>query len=382
MQFALERSLVQRLNIFQPMLEPITAEIDFVFCDREKHKSIIWIWRMPQRENASVRRHGRMLSWQSSARNNGPHCHLPYQSCSDTLNGMAKSALGKGLGALISAGPSRVSAEIDAGEQVHHVSLASIVPSPLQPRKDFARDALQELVDSIRQHGIIQPLIVRQVDGRHELIAGERRWRAAQEVGLTRVPVIIRIATDLEVLELSLIENLQRTDLNPIEEAQGYARLASEFGMRQEDIALKVGRSRAAVANSMRLLDLHPQIQIWLTQDLLSVGHAKVLLALKAPEEQLLAAETVLRRNATVRGTERLVARQLGIARPRRKQHTGQLTVTSAAIEDLQNRLQQYLGTHVMIHHGEKRGRIEIEYYGSNDLQRVVGALGLATSDS
>src|SRR5947209_12763513 len=124
--------------------------------------------------------------------------------------------------------------------------------------------------------------------------------------------------------------------------------------MRQEDIALKVARSRAAVANGLRLLDLHPQVQIWLAQTLVSVGHAKVLLALKAPEEQLLAAETVLRRNATVRGTERLVARQLGIGRPRRKQRTGQLTVTSAAIEDLQNRLHQYLGTHVMIHAGEK----------------------------
>src|SRR5437879_10557750 len=145
------------------------------------------------------------------------------------------------------------------------------------------------------------------IDGRHELIAGERRWRAAQEVGLADVPVIVRTASDLEVLELSLIENLQRTDLNPIEEAQGYARLAGEFGMRQEDIALKVGRSRAAVANAIRLLDLHPQIQTWVAQDLLSVGHAKVVLALKAPEEQLIAAETVLRRNATVRATERLL---------------------------------------------------------------------------
>src|SRR5207248_2385940 len=134
----------------------------------------------------------------------------------------------------------------------------------------------------------------------------------AQEAGLTEVPVIVRAATDLEVLELSLIENLQRTDLNPIEEAHGYARLASEFGLRQEDIASKVGRSRAAVANAMRLLDLHPQIQVWLTQDLLSVGHAKVLLGLKRAEEQLAVAQTVLRRTATVRATERLVARQLG----------------------------------------------------------------------
>ncbi len=296
---------------------------------------------------------------------------------------MAKSGLGKGLGALIGARPAPLRVEdLDPRENIHQVSLASIVPSGLQPRKDFAPDALQELVDSIRQHGIIQPLIVRQVGGQCELIAGERRWRAAQEVGLTEVPVIIRRANDLEVLEISLIENLQRADLNPIEEAQGYARLAGEFGMRQEDIALKVGRSRTAVANSMRLLDLHPQIQVWIGQSLLSVGHAKVLLALKSPEEQLLAAETVLRRNATVRATERVVARQLGIGRLRRKPRTAELTVTSAAIEDLQNRLQQHLGAHVTLHHGEKRGRIEIEYYGSDDLQRILLVLGLRASES
>ncbi|PYL64568.1 MAG: transcriptional regulator [Verrucomicrobia bacterium] len=296
---------------------------------------------------------------------------------------MAKSGLGKGLGALIGARPASLGVEdVDPRENIHQVSLASIVPSGLQPRKDFAPDALQELVDSIRQHGIIQPLIVRQVGGRCELIAGERRWRAAQEIGLTEVPVIIRSANDLEVLEISLIENLQRADLNPIEEAQGYARLAGEFGMRQEDIALKVGRSRAAVANAMRLLDLHPQIQVWIGQSLLSVGHAKVLLALKSQEEQFLAAETVLRRNATVRATERLVARQLGIGRARRKPRSAEVTVTSAAIEDLQNRLQQHLGTHVTLHHGEKRGRIEIEYYGSDDLQRILSALGLSVSES
>src|ERR671919_171170 len=291
---------------------------------------------------------------------------------------MARSGLGKGLGALIGTPASSPRADIaDSGERVHQVNLAEIVPSALQPRKDFARDALQELIESIRQHGIIQPLIVRQAGARFELIAGERRWRAAQEIGLPQVPVIIRSASDLEVLELSLIENLQRADLNPIEEAQGYARLASEFRMRQEDIALKVGRSRAAVANAMRLLDLHPQVQIWLAQDLLSVGHAKVLLALKAPEEQLLAAETVLRRNATVRSTERLVARQLGIGRSRRRKRTSEQAVTPAAIEDLQNRLQERLATHVTIHHGEKRGRIEIEYYGNDDLQRIATALGL-----
>jgi ParB family chromosome partitioning protein len=183
------------------------------------------------------------------------------------------------------------------------------------------------------------------------------------------------------VLEISLIENLQRSDLNPIEEAQGYARLAGEFGMRQEDIATKVGRSRAAVANAMRLLDLHSQVQTWVAQGLLSVGHAKVLLALKSQDEQLVAAETVLRRNATVRATERFVARQLGMGR-RRKQRVTEATVTSAAIADLQNRLQQHLGTHVILHHGEKRGRIEIEYYGNNDLGRIVAMLGLPSDES
>jgi len=297
---------------------------------------------------------------------------------------MARSGLGKGLGALIGT-PSVTPATgvAESGERVHQIELARIVPSTLQPRKDFGREALQELIDSIRQHGIIQPLIVRQVGARFELIAGERRWRAAQEIGLATAPAIVRTANDLEVLELSLIENLQRADLNPIEEAQGYARLSNEFGMRQEDIALKVSRSRAAVANALRLLDLHPQVQVWLAQNLLSVGHAKVLLALKAPEEQLLAAETVLRRNATVRSTERLVARQLGIGRSRRRSRrvAVELSAEGTAVEDLQNRLQQHLATHVVIHHGDKRGRIEIEYYGTDDLQRIVSALGLTTAD-
>src|SRR5436189_2112411 len=232
---------------------------------------------------------------------------------------MARSGLGKGLGALIGTPAVAPRADAESGERVHQLNLASVVPSALQPRKDFGREALQELIDSIRQHGVIQPLIVRQVGARFELIAGERRFRAAQEIGLATAPAIIRTANDLEVLELSLIENLQRADLNAIEEAQAYARLANEFSLRQEDIALKVGRSRAAVANAVRLLDLHPQVQIWLGQNLVSVGHAKVLLALKVPEEQLLAAETVLRRNATVRSTERLVGRLLGVGRGRRK---------------------------------------------------------------
>jgi len=274
------------------------------------------------------------------------HCHLRSPIGFDSLKYMAKMAktgLGKGLGALIGTRtpPPRVDVDL-SGEQIRKVGLASIVPSPLQPRKNFEPQALQELIDSIREHGIIQPLIVRSIGGRHELIAGERRWRAAQEIGLAEVPVIIRTASDLEVLELSLIENLQRTDLNAIEEAQGYARLAEEFGMKQEEIARKVGRSRAAVANAMRLLDLHPQIQTWVAQDLVSVGHAKVLLGVKASEEQLNLAETILRRNYSVRQTERMLTRHLGGSKRRRR--TAQVQVTSAAISDLQDKLRQHLG--------------------------------------
>lgn len=302
---------------------------------------------------------------------------------------MAKSALGKGLGALIGTRPAPIapaaaSAEpgtTDSGEKVQQVPITSIVASPLQPRTEFAPEALQELVDSIRQHGIIQPLIVRMVDGRYELIAGERRWRASQQLGMVEAPVIVREANDRDVLELSLIENLQRADLSPIEEAQAYARLAREFELRQEDIALKVGRSRAAVANSMRLLDLHEQVQGWVTKGMLSVGHAKALLGLKAQDEQLAVAETILRRSATVRDAERLVAKQLGGTRRRRRQ-TVNAPIQSAQLEDLQNRLQQHLGTRVTLHHGEKRGRIEIEYYGNDDLERVLTALGLTNSES
>jgi ParB family transcriptional regulator, chromosome partitioning protein len=292
---------------------------------------------------------------------------------------MAKSPLGKGLGALIAAQPPLPRTRPDAVESfegVREVPLETITPSPLQPRKDFAADALQELVESIRQHGIVQPLVVRLVNGRHELIAGERRWRAAQQAGLAEVPVIVREANDRDVLELSLIENLQRADLNPIEEAHGYARLANDFSMRQEEIAQKVGRSRAAVANAMRLLELHPQIQTWLTQNLVSVGHAKVLLALKSPEEQVAVAETILRRSATVRATERLVARQLGPSKPRRRRAAA-VSLNNASVQHLQDRLQEHLGTRVILHHGEKQGRIEIEYYGPDDLQRIVQGMGL-----
>ena len=293
---------------------------------------------------------------------------------------MAKPALGKGLGALINTRVASPTPALESGERVQVVDLTRIVPTPLQPRTVFRDDHLDELVASIKEHGIIQPLIARKRGDQFELIAGERRWRAAQRAGLTEAPVIVREASDQEVLELALIENLQREDLNPIEEARAFSRLAGEFHLRQEDIAQKVGKSRAAVANSMRLLDLHEQVQTWLTQERISVGHAKVLLSLKAQDEQALLAEEIIRRSLTVRAAEALVAQQFaqnGTVKPKRGANSGSGPALAPTYQHVQNRLQSHLATHVVLHHGEKRGRIEIEYYGNDDLQRVLSLLGL-----
>jgi len=304
---------------------------------------------------------------------------------------MAKpAALGKGLGALINVRVASPTPAVERGERVHLVSLKQIIPTPLQPRTVFREENLEELVASIKEHGIIQPLICRRNGDKFELIAGERRWRAAQKVGLHEAPVIVRDASDQDVLELALIENLQREDLNPIEEAVAFAKLAKDFGLKQEDIAQKVGKSRAAVANSMRLLDLDQQVQSWLTQDRISVGHAKVLLSLKSHQEQALIAEEIIRRMLTVRAAEKLVAQhfaQNGTAKPTRGNAasvTGQAAQqpsVAPAIQHLQNRLQQHLATHVALHHNDKRGRIEIEYYGQDDLQRILGVLGLQAEE-
>ena len=293
---------------------------------------------------------------------------------------MAKAALGKGLGALINTRVASPTPAVESGERVQLVALGQIIPTPLQPRTVFRDDHLDELVASIKEHGIIQPLIARKRGEQFELIAGERRWRAAQRAGLAEAPVIVREASDQDVLELALIENLQREDLNPIEEARAFARLAHEFHLRQEDIAQKVGKSRAGIANSMRLLDLHEQVQSWLTQERISVGHAKVLLSLKGQDDQARLAEEIIRRTLTVRGAEKLVAQhfaQNGAVKPTRNGAHSSGPVLAPAFQQVQNRLQSHFATHVVLHHAEKRGRIEIEYYGNDDLQRVLGLLGL-----
>ena len=297
---------------------------------------------------------------------------------------MAKpSALGKGLSALIGSRPATTTVASptpveEKGERVQPLPIGSLIPSPLQPHKIFKEDELLELAGSIREHGILQPLICRRHHDQYALIAGERRWRAAQTLGLETVPVIIREASDRDVLELALIENLQREELNPLEEAKAYLRLSEEFSMKQEDISKRVGRSRASVANAMRLLDLAPQLQTWLSQDRLSVGHAKVLLSLRTHAEQMASAEEILRKGLTVRGAEALVAQLLEASGKTRKAKAGKKSPSvSQALHQVQKKLQHHLGTHVALHHGEKRGRIEIEYYGNDDLNRILSLLGV-----
>ncbi|HEY2572802.1 MAG TPA: ParB/RepB/Spo0J family partition protein [Verrucomicrobiaceae bacterium] len=299
-----------------------------------------------------------------------------------------KPALGKGLGALIgrpaghghvpldATAPSPAEPAVPPGERVRKVSLAEVVPSPLQPRKDFAGDQLTELMDSIREHGIIQPLIVRLRHGKHELIAGERRWRASRELGLAEVPVIVREASDKDVLEMALIENLQREGLNPIEEAQAYQRLAREFSLRQEDIAQRVGKNRATVANAIRLLELPSGVQQYVREGKLSTGHAKVLLSLKAKSDMDLAADQIIAKSLTVRGTERMVDHILNPPKPK-PQAPAPGADLQQALRAIEQKLTSFFATAAAVQHGEKKGRIELEYYGVDDLNRLLGLMGV-----
>ena len=295
---------------------------------------------------------------------------------------MAKAALGKGLGALISA-PTAVSgvsrlpplAQPAPGDVVNRVTLDQIVPSPLQPRTEFQTEQLTELMESIREHGIIQPLIVRRVNGKLELIAGERRFRASRELGLKEIPVIVREASDKDVLEMALIENLQREGLNPIEEALAYSRLAKDFSMRQEDIAQRVGKNRATVANTMRLLDLPQNVRDLLVSSKLSTGHAKVLLMLKKQEEQERVALQIITKGLTVRAAEKVIDAILHPPLPPKPKPTE--TEFARAIEAVEQKLIQHLTTNVSIQHAEKKGRIEIDYYGAEDLNRILALLGV-----
>jgi ParB family transcriptional regulator, chromosome partitioning protein len=304
---------------------------------------------------------------------------------------MAKPVLGRGLSGLLGSGgapPKPVAsaaaappetAAVAPSERVQRVPVANVHSCPLQPRKDFAPESLRELADSIKEQGIVQPLIVRPRGSDFELIAGERRWRAAQMIGLTEVPVIVREADDREVLELALIENLQRENLNPIEEAQGYSQLIGQFQLTQEQAAAKVGKSRAVVANALRLLNLPGELQSYVRDNRLSVGHAKVILGLSSTDHQQLAAERVLRKSLNVRQTEELVS--FLQSKPAAKNGTAAATAPTVAsdahVAHLQEQLQQRFGTKVHVRYRKGKGAIEIKFFTDDDFERILKIAGV-----
>lgn len=269
---------------------------------------------------------------------------------------MGKRALGRGLGALIPGAEE----ETPASE----VSIESIVPNPHQPRRAFDQTSLEELAQSISQHGLLQPIIVRPHLGRFQLAAGERRYRAAILAGLTSIPAVIMDMTDRQLAEIALVENLQREDLNPLEEANAYSQLMSEFNLTQEALANRIGKSRPAVANTLRLLNLAPSVQAMVAQGSISPGHARTLLSL-GEDQQIAAAKTIISRGLTVRAAEN----------SRRTKETPPPPPTDPDMGHLRQKLMEHLGTRVRIEEKEGKGRIIIEYYSLEDADRILGLI-------
>ena len=254
------------------------------------------------------------------------------------------------------------------------VRLSLVEPNREQPRQAFDEAALKELADSISQFGVLQPLVVQKKGNRYEIIAGERRWRAARLAGLKEIPVVIRDLSPREVLEVSLVENIQREDLNPIEEARAYQRLLDEFSLTQEEAAARVAKSRTAVTNSLRLLRLDPELQQMVTDDILSAGHARALLALTDPQMQKEAAKIVVEQSLSVRETEKLVKT---FGKPaKKKQPAREDEALVLVYRELEERLKASLGTKVHLNRiNDKKGKIEIEYYSADELERIYELL-------
>jgi ParB family transcriptional regulator, chromosome partitioning protein len=280
---------------------------------------------------------------------------------------MEKKALGKGLGALLPS--SKVSLPTEPAD-VQRIRIENIVPNRYQPRHTFSKEDLAELAASIKESGVLQPIMVRRKgDGIYELIAGERRWRASKEAGLETIPVVIRNCSDQEALLLALVENLQREDLNPMETARAYSRMMNEFGLTQDAIAVKVGRDRSSIANFVRLIHLHPEVQELVEGGTLTTGHAKALLGLPSPEEQLRIGKLVAAGTLSVRETEKLV--ELNLVGKKRQPKSPR----SSPWTDLEARLQKRLGTKVTIHPHKQGGKVVIHYFSPDELDGVVEAL-------
>ena len=259
-------------------------------------------------------------------------------------------------------------------KEIMNIRIDSIFPNEYQPRKFFKEEALEELSQSIKEYGIIQPLTVRRVGEKFELVAGERRWRAAKLAGLKEVPVIIRDYTEQEIVEISLIENIQREDLNPIEEAQAYKRLLTEFNLKQDEVAERVSKSRTAVTNSMRLLKLCNEVQQMIIDDMLSTGHARALITIEDPEQQYTIAQKIFDEKLSVRDVEKLVKNLNKPEKP--KKDIIEDKSLEIIYQDVSEKLKQSLGTKVEVSSkGNGSGKIEIEFYSHDDLERIIELL-------
>lgn len=289
-----------------------------------------------------------------------------------------KSGLGKGLDSLIKDNSSakktaaantsseNKAEEMKSGEQMMKINM--VEPNRDQPRKKFEEDALLELADSIKQFGVLQPLLVRKRKDYYEIIAGERRWRAAKMAGVKEVPVIIKDYTEQEIVEIGLIENIQRENLNPIEEAMAFKKLLEEFNLKQEEVAERVSKSRTAVTNSMRLLKLDERVQEMIVDDMISTGHARALLAIDDKEQQYDLANKIFDEKLSVRETEKLVKEIKNPKKPKMKKKVENEFVYT----DLENRMKEVMGTKVNISSkGNGKGKIEIEYYSDDELERM-----------
>ena len=288
-----------------------------------------------------------------------------------------RKGLGKGLDSLIPENKSaKVSsseskkteetAELKSGEQMMKINM--VEPNRDQPRRNFEEDALLELADSIKQYGVLQPLIVRKRNDYYEIIAGERRWRAAKMAGVKEVPVIMKEYNEQEILEIALIENIQRENLNPIEEAMAFKKLLEEFNLKQDEVAERVSKSRTAVTNSMRLLKLDQRVQQMIIDDMISTGHARALLAIDDPEQQYVLANKIFDEKLSVRETEKLIKE---IKNPK-KQKEKKIIENAFIYEDIEDKMKQVLGTKVHVaSKGKGKGKIEIEYYSDKELERM-----------
>lgn len=298
----------------------------------------------------------------------------------------ASRGLGKGLDSLIpmsdSSKPIAEKKGIDKEDNSVSemtVKITQVEPNREQPRKNFDEDALQELADSIKQFGLLQPILVQDRKTHYEIIAGERRWRAAKLAGLKEVPVIVRDYTDQEIVEISLIENIQREDLNPIEEAQAYKRLLTEFNLKQDEVAERVSKSRTAVTNSMRLLKLCDEVQQMIIDDMLSTGHARALISIEDPEQQYTIAQKIFDEKLSVRDVEKLVKNLNKPEKPKKENKEDKSL--DIIYQDIEEKLKQSLGTKVEISSkGNGSGKVEIEFYNHDDLERIIELLSQSHS--